>query len=64
VKRIANVASALAIIWGTCFLMTMPFGISDLWFSLVFATVLAATTVVVVGLGILFKRGWEALKRR
>jgi hypothetical protein len=64
VKRIGNVASVLAITWGTCFLMTMPFGIGDLWFSLVFATVLAAAMIVVAGVGILAKRGWEAFKRR
>ncbi|WP_410611205.1 hypothetical protein [Amycolatopsis sp. lyj-109] len=64
VKRAANVASVLAIIWGACFLMTLPFGVSDLGFSLIFATVLTAAIVVLVGVGKLFKRGWDALKGR
>ncbi|MEV6447828.1 hypothetical protein [Amycolatopsis sp. NPDC051716] len=54
----------LAIVWGGCFLMTMPFGLSDLGFSLIFATVLTAAIFLVAGVGILFKRGWDALKRR
>ncbi|MEA5366497.1 hypothetical protein VA596_43695 [Amycolatopsis sp., V23-08] len=64
VKRAANVAGALAITWGTCFLMTLPFGLSDLGFSLIFATALTAAIHLVVGAGILVKRGWDALKRR
>ncbi|MFJ1764751.1 hypothetical protein ACIOD2_30810 [Amycolatopsis sp. NPDC088138] len=64
VKRAANVAGVLAIIWGGCFLMTLPFGLSDLGFSLIFATALTAAILLVVGAGILFKRGWDALKRR
>ncbi|MFF1612358.1 hypothetical protein ACFVYA_31680 [Amycolatopsis sp. NPDC058278] len=64
VKRAANVAVALAIMWGACFLMTLPFGLSDLGFSLIFATALTAVTVLLVGVGRLIKRGWDALKRR
>jgi hypothetical protein len=64
VKRAANVAGVLAISWGTCFLMTLPFGIGDLGFSLIFATVLAAAILLVAGAGILLKRGWDALKGR
>jgi hypothetical protein len=64
VKRAANVASMLAIIWGGCFLMTLPFGLSDLGFSLIFATVLTAAILLIAGVRILFKRGRDALKRR
>ncbi|WP_410608071.1 hypothetical protein [Amycolatopsis sp. lyj-109] len=63
VKRVANVATVLAITWVTCFLMTLPFGLSDLVFSLIFATVLTAAILLVVGLGNLIKRGWDALTK-
>jgi hypothetical protein len=63
-KRAANAAGVLALTWGTCFLMTLPFGLSDLGVSLIFATALTAAILLVAGVGILFKRGWDALKRR
>ncbi|KDN20590.1 hypothetical protein [Amycolatopsis rifamycinica] len=64
VKRAADVAGTLAITWGTCFLMTLPFGLSDLVFSLIFATALSAAIVLVAGVGLLVRRGWDALKGR
>lgn len=64
VKRAANVAGALAALWGTCFLTTLPFGFFDLGFSLIFATALAAANLLVVGAGRLCRRGWNALKGR
>lgn len=63
-KRVAKVMTVLAIIWGACFLMTLPFGIDDLQFSLIFATVLAAIIVFVGGIGRLIKLGLEARKRK
>jgi hypothetical protein len=63
-RRTANVVAVLAIIWGACFLITFPFGISDLRFSVIFATVLAALIVLVAGAGRLLKRGLDARKRR
>ncbi|MEV6908391.1 hypothetical protein [Amycolatopsis sp. NPDC051071] len=62
-KRVANVMVVFAIIWGACFLMTVPFGLDDLQFSLVFSTVLAAVIVFVAGTGRLIKQGLEAWKR-
>lgn len=62
-KRFANIAMVLAIIWGSCFLITLPFGLSDLKFSLVFATVLALVIPGIVGLGKLFRRGRDSRKR-
>ncbi|UUV30722.1 hypothetical protein NQK81_39165 [Amycolatopsis roodepoortensis] len=54
----------VAILWGACFLMTLPFAVSDLGASLVFATVLAAVILFVGGAGRLMKRGLDAKKRR
>ncbi len=62
-KRVADVVTVLAIIWGACFLMTVPFGVSDLKFSLIFATVLAVILVLVGGIARLIKRGLETRKR-
>ncbi|WP_143267027.1 hypothetical protein [Amycolatopsis thailandensis] len=66
-KRFAETLGVLAIIWGTWFATTLPFGVSDLHFSLVFATVLTAVTVISAGMGKLVKRaaeGWKRSRRR
>ncbi|MDX3191446.1 hypothetical protein PV458_23805 [Streptomyces sp. MN03-5084-2B] len=62
VKRAANVARVVAVSWGTCFLMTVPFCLGDLGFSLVFATALTVVILLGAGVAILVKRGWDALK--
>jgi hypothetical protein len=55
VKRFVDVGFVYVVFWGVCFLMTVPFGLSDLKFSALFATGLSAVLLALAGLGRFFR---------
>jgi hypothetical protein len=56
-KRLIDVSFVYAILWGVCFLMTVPVGVSDLKFSALFAIALSAALLVLGVIGRFFRLG-------